>query len=353
MFGVSEVLTRMVWTEQEVDPCSVRDDMGNHHKANCTVRMKNAEAQWVTYHYNECGYRSATSCGTKPPGSARIATLGASVSMGLYIPYEEAYFSLTSSELSRICNRIVDVQNVEGTGPINVYRKLQEVLALKPDVVLYLVSPFDLEQQIDPKELAERDNPARTPTKTAAKPTLSPMKWLERTLTESRTVLVYQRFLFQNTDIFLRLYMTYGDNADLFRQPLTPAWQRRFAHFDLIIGDMAAKLRAAGVPLVIIAVPSRPEAALLSSKQLPPNVDPFAFGRQIEMIASRQGAGYVDLVEAFSHISNSENLFYVVNGHVTPEGQIVIAKNIVQKLQDGSVPAFSHCALSQSAPEEH
>jgi hypothetical protein len=317
--------------------------------------MENAEAQWAIYHYNECGYRSETSCGTKPPGAARIATLGASVSTGLYIPYEDAYFSLTSSELSRICNRIVDVQNVEGgTGAIPVYRKLKEVLALRPDVVLYLVSPFDLERQITPKELAERDNPTtQIPTKAAAKLSLSPMKRLEKALTESRTVLVYQHFLFQNADIFLRLYMAYGDNADLFRKPLTPAWQQRFTNFDLIIGDMTAKLRAAGVPLVLIAVPSRPEAALLSSNQLPPNIDPFAFGRQIEIIASKHRAEYVDLVEAFSRIPNSENLFYVVNGHVNREGQIVIAKNILQKLQDGSVPTFSHCALQHRASEDH
>jgi hypothetical protein len=103
------------------------------------------------------------------------------------------------------------------------------------------------------------------------------------------------------------------------------------------------------VPLVILAVPSRAEAALLSSSQPPAHVDPFAFGRAIQAIASRHGAGYVDLMGPISRIPNAENLFYPVDGHVTPEGHKVIAQALAQKLQDGSVPAFSHCAPPQSA----
>jgi hypothetical protein len=277
------------------------------------------------------------------------------VSQGLYVPYEQTYFARTASELSRVYERPVDVQNlgVPGSSPFYAYRRVQEALALKPDVVLYLLAPFDLEQQIDPKELSERDNTIRPPSKAAVQLTVSPVKQLEEMLIQSRTVLVAQHYLFQNRDTFLRLYMTYGDKADFLRQPFTPAWEQRFADLDLIIGDMARKLRAAEVPLVIIPVPSRVEAALLSTRELPPHVDPFAFGRRIEMIASKHGAGYVDLMEAFSHITDPESLFYVVDGHVTPDGQKVIAEYITRKLQDGSVQAFSRLTAQQSAEREH
>jgi hypothetical protein len=277
------------------------------------------------------------------------------VSQGLYVPYEQTYFARTASELSRIYERPVDVQNlgVPGSSPFYAYRRVQDALALKPDVVLYLLAPFDLEQQIDQKELSERDNTIRPPSKAAVRLTISPLKQLEGMLIQSRTVLVAQHYLFQNRETFLRIYMTYGDKADFLRQPFTPAWEQRFANLDLIIGDMAGKLRAAGVPLVVIPVPSRVEAALLSTRELPPHVDPFAFGRRIEMIASKHGAGYVDLMEAFSHIPDPESLFYVVDGHVTSDGQKVIAEYLTRKLQDGSVQAFSLRTVQQNAEREH
>lgn len=358
IFGVSEILTRVIWAEQKTGSCTVVDPIaGDHFKPNCTVRSKNAEGPWTTYQYNECGYRSSTACGPKPPGTIRVAILGSSVSQGLYVPYEQTYFARTASDLSRSCNRPVDVQNlgVPGSSPIYAYRRVQEALALQPDVVFYLLAPFDLEQRIDPAELAERNNPARNhaPARPAVQLTLSPMKRLEGALVESRTVLVAQHFLFQNRDTFLRMYMLYGDKADFLRQPFTPAWQQRFADLDLIIGDMAAKLSAAGVPLVVIPVPSRAEAALLSSRQLPPRVDPSAFGRQIESIASKHGADYVDLMDAFSKIPNSESLFYVVDGHVTPDGQKVIAQILSAKLLAGSIPAFAHCSSQRSLAREH
>jgi hypothetical protein len=359
IFGLSELLTRVIWAEHKEGSCTVVDPVaGDHFKPNCTIRTKNAEGPWTTYQYNECGYRSATSCGPKPPGTIRIAILGSSVSQALYVPYEQTYFARTASDLSRSCNHPVDVQNlgVPGSSPIYAYRRLPEAMALKPDVVFYLLAPFDLEQRIDPQELAARNNPTRdeSSTKSAVQLTLSPMKRMQQTLVESRTVLVAQHFLFQNRDTFLRMYMLYGDKADFLRQPLTPAWQQRFADVDLIIGDMSDKLRAAGIPLVVIPVPSRAEAALLSSRELPPHVDPSAFGHQIESIAAKHGADYVDLMQTFSDIPNSENLFYVVDGHATPEGQQVIAHVLSKKLLDGDIPAFAHCAApQQSLAREH
>src|SRR5207244_4358956 len=154
-------------------------------------------------------------------------------------------------------------------------------------------------------------------------------------------------------DTFLRMYMLYGDKADFLRQPFTAAWQQRFADLDLIISDMAAKVRVAGVPLIVIPVPSRAQAALLSSQQRPPHVDPFAFGFQIETIASNHGAAYVDLMEPLSSIPPSEDLFYVVDGHVTAAGQGVIARHLSQKLLDGSVSALSPSRPPPRASREH
>jgi len=353
MLGVSETVTRLIWPWEYSDACNVQDAaQGLRFKPNCTVRGKIPEGPWITYRYNECGYRSESSCGPKPPGTIRVATLGSSMSYALHVQYEDAFFSRAATSLTRLCGRRIDVQNlgVPGSSPAYAERSVHAVLALNPDVVLYMVGPYDLNQQIVPNGSSEPSGPPTLTSSSAeVQPTVSPLNRLERLMIQSRTLLVAQHFVFQNRETFIRAYMMYGDKADYLRQPFTPIWQKRFADLDLTIGDIANKLHVAGVPLMIVAVPSRAEAALLSSPQLPAHVDPFAFGREIHAIASKHGASYVDLMGPFSRIPNAENLYYVVDGHVTPEGHKVIADELVQKLQEGSVPAFSRCTSRQSA----
>jgi lysophospholipase L1-like esterase len=345
MVGGSETLARMITTSHRRNQCQIEDPIaGDRYKPNCTARLKNLEGPWATYHYNECGYRSATSCGPKPPGTVRIAVIGSSVSVGAWVPYEETFFARTAGELSRSCNRPVDVQNLGVTGltPISVYHRVQDVLALKPDVVVYLVTPWDITRQIDPEELAERNNPTRIPSRPAVviKPNLPD---------RSRAWLLAQYFLFQNRDMFLGT-MSRGD--DYLLQPFTAELQQQYADFDLIIGDLTDKLQGGGIPLVLVPVPSRKEAAFLSSRELPAHVDPFAFGREVVRIASKHGAGYVDLMGPFSRIPHSEKLYYVVDGHPNADAQKVIAQNLLQKLQDGSIPAFSRDAVQNTAAKK-
>lgn len=352
LFGVSEAVTRLLWPTEYSQACIVTDPGGgSRFKPNCDARGKIAEGPWITYHYNECGYRSEDSCGPKPPGTIRIAILGSSMSQALHVSYGDAFFSRAAVDLGRQCDRRIDMQNlgVPGSSPAYTDRHVQEALALNPDVVLYLVVPYDLNQQLLPNGFPEPAGPTLAASFEAIQPAVSPLNRLEHLVIQSRTLLVAQHFVFQNRETYIRAYLLYGDKADYLRQPFTRVWQRRFADFDVTIGDMADRLHNAGVPLVIVAVPSRAEAALLSSSQLPAHVDPFAFGRAIQTIAAKHGAAYVDLMGPISRIPNAENLYYPVDGHVTSEGHKVIAEALSRKLQDGSVPAFSHCASPQSA----
>jgi hypothetical protein len=351
MFGVCEILARVFWPTEYSATCNVDDAVdGDRFKPNCTVRAKIAEGPWITYHYNECGYRSATSCGPKPPGTIRIAILGSSMSQALHVPYDQTFFARVSYQLAHLCNRPVDVQNlgVPGSSPINAYRRVQEALALKPDIALYLVVPYDLKPPVTANQPVTLGDLEPNLVGASAKPNLSPLNRLEHILIQSRAVLIAQHFILQDRENFIRSYMMYGDKADYLRQPFTPAWQQRFADLDPIIGDMTDKLHAAGVPLIVIAVPSRAEAALLSSPTWPAHVDPFAFGREIEAIASRHGAAYLDLMETFSHIPNAERLYYVVDGHVTSDGHKIIADRLIKQLQDDRLSPFSHCVPQQS-----
>ncbi len=337
IFAGTEYFTRLIWAEQQDDPCFVNDPIaGSHFKPNCSSRAKNAEGPWVDYHYNECGYRSTASCGPKPPGTSRIVLMGSSVTQGLFVPYEDTFFARAERKLAQSSDHRTEFQNlgVQNSSPLYAYRRVGEALALKPNAVLFLLTPWDLEQKMDPKQLAERNSAgldAAPAPAAAVQPSL--LKRVQMTLTQSRTVLVAQHFLFQNEDTFTKLYLLYGDKADFLRSPLTPAWEKRFADFDVLIGDMADKFKQAGVPLILMAVPSRAEAVLLSAPHIPAGVDPFLFGERIQQIAEKHGLGYVDVMHRFSRIPQSEKLFYVVDGHITAEGQSVLGDAVAQTLR--------------------
>lgn len=345
MFGTAEFATRLMWPEQSDDVCVHKDEFGVlRAQSNCTSQTKIAEGPPVSYHFNECGYRTFDSCGAKPPGTLRIVMLGSSITEGLHVPYEQTFAERTARALTRAAGRKVQVENLglATLSPLNCYRRVDEAIALRPDVVVYAVAPFDLDQAMDPVQLANRNNPrvvAIGPQAHYAKPTL--LKALQRALNDSRTFLVAQHYLFSNTDTFLRIYLAYGDKADYLRQPLSPRWQARYSDFNLVLTDMAERFHRAGIPLLLMAVPSRPEASLLSVEHPPPHTDGFAFDRTLEQMAAKLNVGYVDGISEFAGTSHSDRLFYIVESHITGDGHAVLARALVRNLLNGSVPAFS------------
>jgi hypothetical protein len=344
MFAGAEIGSRMIWPAHEDYKTCVREDKSGtlHSVPNCSVSTKIAEGPWVTYKYNECGYRTNDSCGIKPAGVLRIAFIGASITQGYHVPLNETFPERTARAIANATGRTVQDENLgfEGLSPLQVYRRVSEVIALHPDLVVYAVSPFDLEEQLDPDQLAARNHPEITFDRPAATIHLSFLKWVAINIQDSRAIIMAQHFLFTNTDTYLRLSLSRGDKTDYMREPLSPPWQKRFADFNLILTDMANRFHAAGIPMLIMAVPSHQIAALLSSEHHAPNSDAFEFGDNIEKLAKPLGIGYVDATKAFSQVPHSDRLFYLFESHLTGEGNAVVAKALIHKCLDGSVPAF-------------
>ena len=122
---------------------------------------------------------------------------------------------------------------------------------------------------------------------------------------------------------------------------LSARWQARYSDFDLVLTDMAARFHQAGIPLLLMAVPSRPEAALLSVGDPPPHSDGYAFDRTLQQMAAKLDMGYVDGIREFAGTPKSDHLFYIVESHITGDGHALLARALVRKLMDGSVPGIS------------
>ena len=346
MVGMAEIGTRLAYAERKEDSCMRPDaTLGYRFAPDCTSRTKAAEGPWVTNRYNECGYRTEQSCGPVASGVRRVAVVGSSISAGYLVPYDTSIVKLTAERLQGKCDAPVEFQNLGGIGYIwsKVYARMDEALALRPLAVMMVVIPFDLEQTVDTRAVAEPGKPA---LKLDAVATTGVMAQLHRVIMSSRAFAVAQHFLFQNVSFYTNLYLRYGDKAGFLRPPFPASWQRRFHDFDVLMDGVAAKAHAAGVPFILVTVPQRAQAALAAAHgSVPPGIDPMAFDREIARIATRHGIDDIDLTPEFARQPNpAADYYYAVDGHINARGSQLVAHALARRFVS-DVPAFGPCTM--------
>jgi len=283
--------------------------------------------------YNDCGYRSRESCGPKPTGTARIAVLGSSAAMGWLVPYEETFAVRSAKDLARIWNRPVEVQNLgrEFCGTSCMFLREDEALALKPDLLIMVVDPYDVEHS-SPSDFADRYKSLksrggdRTPVK------LGMLKSWLKIVSRSESAIVVEHYLYQFPSVYTRQYLARGDTGNFLRTPFTDLWEQRFDVFDQLVGEMAQKAAAAHVPFAMIEIPSVAQAAALADPNPPPHVDPYAFNRRLAQIASGHGLRFINVLDEFKRTPGSNTFFYVADGHVSAPGQALISRGLTSQL---------------------
>lgn len=333
LFGIAEGTSRLIFPEQKQDSCAVPDSrLGHHYRPNCVSMTKAAEGPWVVNRYNNCGSRASQPCDLKPPGSIRVVVTGSSVAQGYMVPYSQSFMARAADALSNRCHRDVQFQDLASIGYIwnRLYERLDDVLALAPDAVVMVAVPFDLEQS----------PPDPNPHQPAP---LSLMKRIDNVVDDSRAMFTAEHFMFENVPEYVSLYLRYGDKADFLRPPFKPAWQKRLADFDALLGRMADRLKASGVPFVLVFIPQRAQAALLQSHAAIPGVDPAAFGEALGHIAARHGIQYVDLSPVLGKAPDPGALYYPVDGHLNGEGHKLLAEGAEQGLA-AALPVLQSCA---------
>ena len=336
MFTAAEIGARLKWPAIDRGYCTNFDPVeGPHGRPNCTTILKIPEGERVTLKFNSCGYRSDAPCGPKPAGTVRIAMLGSSIAEGYAIAYDKTMAMQMTVALRQGCHRPVEVENLgaDGCPPIYSYRHVDEALRLKPDAIVMPLNPWDIEQDIDPKLLAMRSAPGPINRMPEPETNLNAVQQIQAWVRGSRSVLVAQHYMLQNRDAFLKLYLfAGGDHTQFVRYPFTPAWEKRFAVTDLLLGEMAEKIHAAGIPFLLMGIPERAQTLMLGAHDLPAGVDPYAFTRRLSEIAAKHGIVYVDALKVFEQVPSHGPLFYVVDGHPTAEAQELMGRAMARTL---------------------
>jgi hypothetical protein len=353
-------------------PCLVLNDLttGVRGIPNSECRAKSPESSWTEYEFNSCGHRAGMECGSKDPGSYRVVMTGSSVAMGLYVDREESIAALLPEELSRLTGRKVEVYNTSigaayGGTPHSIALRFNELLAAKPDMILWVLTPWDLDHASDLQPQREylqavgRDTSAhimpvslresalgRAAAAVGAE-SMADFLYEEMKAFRFRTLLTH--YLFKSQSLYVKSYLKNGDEAAGFlKADWAPDWRQRINEFDGYAANIEEQSRAAGIPLVAVLVPNRAQAAMISMGEWPEGYDPYKIDNELRSVITKHDETYVDIFPAFRAIPNPENHYLPVDGHPDAGGHAMISDLLAKALTSGVVPELRAATQPQA-----
>lgn len=344
VLGIVEISARRMFADRGQFTCEMKDSSGLvRHKPNCICYLKIAEGPLVEYRFNECGYRSAKPCGTKPRDTLRVVLMGTSTAMGLHVPAEETFAARTEKALNRMCSQPVEIQNLgRVVGPYALPEMADEALGLSPDVIVLTLSPFDISGRVDVSPpSAQRDSTGIARIKLA-------WEKLKFEVHDSKSGMAAAHFGLMNEQMIYQAFLRNGTQRDVMTFPLTDSGERMYAEFAAIFDRTMARFEGSGVPILVTAIPNRVAAAMVSNHSPMEVTYARGFGRYISEAAVRQGALALDLTPEFARVPHAERLFYPVDTHPTGRGHAAIARALVDRLTDGSLSQLAACRTSGS-----
>jgi hypothetical protein len=369
----TELAARLIFSEskaQEVN-CLI---LGDSHTAvrgipGCVVWDKDRESQPVRYRFNRSGHRADQDFGPKAPGSYRIVMVGPSTAMGFRVRLEDSFAALLPEQLSRARGAKVEVLNESlshgGGDPSVVALRINEVLAAKPDMILWVLDPYSIQHA----SMVESDPGLPTrhgTTKRMLKAALSRNSTWEKLrdlgaaaryginaalhqLTVLQTQFLLRHLIYQDQSLYVASCLRSDVYFDYLKSDLTPTWNGYLEHSEVSLAEVSARARAAGVTLAVVLVPERAQAAMISMGKWQPGYDPYKLGDAVRAMVTTHGGIYLDILPEFRSIPNPERLYFPVDGHPNAQGHAILAGLLARHLTSGAIPALKAQAQPAAA----
>jgi len=341
--------------------CMVLNDpsTGPRAIANCACSEKIPESPLTEYTFNSCGHRAGIECGPKPPGIYRIVMTGSSFPLGELVAQERTFAALLPPLLSQKTGRRIEVYNESMAWGFShsVSLHFNQVLAAQPDLILWVVTPGDIQAASvivhdSAAYKAERSLNLLGRAWLHAKESFesnSTANALSQVFGRTRSAIMLRHYLFQSQSQFVRSYLMSGDGVMGFLRAEPRAdWKESLRNFDADAADVETRARAAGLPFVAMLAPNQAQVAMISMGKWPAGFDPYKLDSEVRSIIESHGGIYLSILPDYRSIPNPEQGFFPVDGHPNPEGHALIASLLAKELTSGAVPALKARSTMQS-----
>jgi hypothetical protein len=357
VFGFGESKTRL-------NSCLVLNDTkaGVRGIPNSVCSEKLPDTQLVEYEFDFSGYRTGKTCGPKPLGAYRIVLIGSSIAMGEGVPVEKTFATLLPEQLSKRVGRQVELCNygMAFGFPRNTALRFNDVLAVKPDLILWVVSSVDV-------KLADFLYAEYSPSTALSQPGIFTSvknaikdKFGGNPLSATVKALGYLLQKRKSQGEYIRSYLALPNGSEgdwdagpnALRASLNQEWEERIKQFESYAADLEKRAGAASVPIVVVMVPNAAQAAMISMAEWPEGFNPFTLDKELGSIITSYGGIYIDILPHFRATSNPERHFYPINGHPDADGHAIITGFLTKELTSGAVPELRAAVQSDGALEQ-
>jgi hypothetical protein len=373
--GATEMIARLMFSHSATSlyDCLVLSDptTGTRGIPGCTCWEKIEENQPVEYRLNSSGYRAGMEFGPKSADTYRIVMVGSSFAMGYRVEREKTFGALLPPELSQRAGRKTELYNEamggSGGSPRSVSLRFNDALGAKPDMILWIITPWDIahvstimpDKVMPVSHAVAMGTTKRLIAEALAKKSVPevmralsdvPLNVLRNRWEATRSSFLLQHFLNEGPSQYLKSYLMQPDSSSGFlRAEPSAQWQSWLRQTDVYAADLAARAKAAGVPLVAALVPDRAEATMISMGEWPGGIDPYKLGNELRAIVVSRAGIYIDILPGYRSIPNPEEYYFAVDGHPTADGQKIISGLIAEALTGGAVRALSIATRPQAA----
>jgi hypothetical protein len=343
-----------------MEGCYVKNDPFGNARAipNSVCSERTVEGKvLVEYKFNACGHRAGVACGPKTPGTYRIVMIGSSMAMGLFVPREKTFAALLPIELSKETGRKIEIYNEASGGkfrggpfPVQTSdRDFHEVLSVDPDMILWIVTPADIENMsfadsvpvVPIAPIADEPTTALEKLKVAVTDGSIGDKFRRR-WDKTTASLVMKHFLYGNEsqDQYVKSYLTNENDAGFLKTNPSAKWQHLLNTFQVYAASFEAQSKAAGVPFVAVMIPNRAQAAMISAGEWPAGYDPYKLDNEVRAIIVDHGGTYVDILPDFRKVAGPEQYYFPVDGHPDADGHKILSDFMAKELTNGAVPTL-------------
>jgi hypothetical protein len=363
-FAAGRVFTRA----SDLEKCIASNDrsIGTRRIPNSVCWEKTYESPMVQYRFNSSGYRADSDFKTKVSGTYRIVMVGPSFAMGYGVEREQGFASLLPGELSRHTGRSVELYNQSLTGPggspHSVAVRFSEILAAQPDMVLWIVTPWDIlhasDMVPDTEDKVGHPGAAILEARQAlANHSIwdalrilrdAALRKMRDSFEDSSAGSLLMHYVYESQSQFVRSFLKRGDDAGFLKADFDWEWQGRLRQSEVDAAYIGGRSRAAGVPFVVAFLPDRAQAAMVSMGEWPAGYDPYKLDNDLRSIITSNGGIYIDILPGFRKIPNPEQYYYPIDGHPDARGHKILADLLARELTSGAIPALEPVTQPQA-----
>ena len=332
--------SRLLWYEEHEGNsyCSENDPQLIHrNKPNCEYSLKKTEGkELVRYAFNSCGFRDERSCQLVKESTEAIA-VGDSFTFGAMTPIGQTYVRKAEEILKDKIdsNFIFTNAGVSGYDLGQYAAKVRQVLKRKPQLITIGLLPNDLFSDLSPAALqnrAQADKPAEEAYKKIYQ---SERPWLEqvgrKVIRNSRFLDFLSYLLLSQDEIYMQTYKLRKSEDSYLRSEYSKQWQEKIQNTERLLQQISAEAAKVNAKLLVVAIPQRIQTLLLNEDNLD-KLDPWAFSKRIRQICRKNKIPFIDFLETLKGHPSPAQLFYPLDGHLTPEGQELLGKVLAESV---------------------